>query len=66
MTNTETTMKLTGREAIAYAEANGLSLSKYADPIEDSRVGLSVEEANAVAREDASLIYVAIKRHGDL
>ena len=40
-------MKLSGHEAIEYAEANDLPLSKYADPTED-------------AREDPSLIFVEV------
>lgn len=51
-------MKLTGYEAIAYAEQNDLTLSKYADPTEDAREGLTVEEARKVASEDPTLIYI--------
>lgn len=51
-------MKLTGHDAIEFAEVNGLTLNKYSDPIEDAREGLSVEEAEEVAAEDPSLIYV--------
>jgi len=32
-------------------------VSKYADPIDDAREGLSVSEAEDIAAEDASLIY---------
>lgn len=49
---------LTGYDAIDYAEANGLTLAKYADPTEDAREGLTVAEAREIAREDPSLIYV--------
>jgi hypothetical protein len=51
-------MKLTGIEAIEYAEANGLTLNKYNDPTEDAREGLTPEEARKIAREDSGLIYV--------
>lgn len=52
--------KLTGIEAIEYAAANSMTLSKYTDPTEESREGLSVEEAREVAKEDPSLIYLEI------
>lgn len=39
------TNKLTGRAAVTYAETHGLTLSKYADPVEDARTGLTVEQA---------------------
>lgn len=53
-------MKLTGTEAIKYAEKHGLALNKYTDPTEEAREGLTVEEAQAVAKEDPSLIWIAI------
>lgn len=49
---------LRGYDAINYAEANGLTLNKYNDPIEDAREGLSVDKARKVAAEDPQLIYV--------
>lgn len=52
---------LTGRDAISYAEANGLTLSKHADPTEGTRAGLTVEEAEEVAAEDPSLIWIAVR-----
>ena len=52
-----TTTKLTGRAAISHAAASGTTLNKYADPTEGARTGLTVEEAEEVAREDASLIW---------
>jgi hypothetical protein len=53
-------MRLTGFDAISYAEREGLSLNKSADPIDDARTGLSVAEAEAVASEDAHLIWVEV------
>ena len=50
--------RLTGREAIEYAEAHGLALHKYADPIEGARDGVTVDEARDIAREDPSLIWL--------
>ena len=52
------TTRIHGLEAIDYADAHGLNLSKHADPIEDAREGLSVDEARDIAEEDSSLIYV--------
>ena len=52
------TIRLEAHAAIDHAEAHGLTLSKYADPTEGAREGLSVDEARAVAREDAGLIYL--------
>ena len=57
-----TTNTLTGREAIDYAEANGLTLNKYEDPTEEAHTGLTVDQANKIAREDASLIWIADAR----
>lgn len=54
---------ITGLDAINHAEAHGLRLSKYADPIEDAREGLTVDEAREVAAEDASLIYLQVATH---
>ena len=51
-------MKLSGYEAIEYAEEHGLLLNKYSDPIEGARKGLSTDEAREIAREDDTLIYV--------
>ena len=54
---------ITGLDAIEYAAEHGLTLSKYNDPIEDAREGLTVEEAREVAAEDPSLIYVHVATH---
>lgn len=56
-----TTTILTGREAIKAAEERGLALNKYADPVEEAREGLTVEEARQIAHEDPSLVYVVIE-----
>ena len=45
-------MKLIGLAAIDIAEANGLPLNKYNDPIEDARTGLDIAEARKVAAAD--------------
>ena len=51
------TATVTGHTAIFTADILGLRVSKYADPIEDARVGLDYADARAVAAEDPSLIY---------
>lgn len=56
-----TTTTLTGRDAIRYAEAHDLTVRKHADPIEGAREGLTVSEAEEVAREDASLIWIEVE-----
>jgi hypothetical protein len=55
MTNTTT---LTGHDAIEYAAAHGLTLSKHADPTEPALDGMTVEEARDVAAQDPSLVYL--------
>lgn len=49
---------MTGYQAIEFAERAGLTLSKYTDPTEQARTGLSPAEAREVAREDAGLIFI--------
>lgn len=53
-------MKLTGWEAIEYAEANGALLNKYADPTEDALAGVSLSEARVIAGEDAGLLWIEV------
>jgi hypothetical protein len=53
-------MKLTGFNAIAYAEREGLPLNKRADRIDEARTGLGVAEAEAIASEDPTLIWVEV------
>jgi hypothetical protein len=48
---------LHGREAIDYAEREGLTLRKHADPTEDARDGLTIDEAEGVAAIDPALIW---------
>jgi hypothetical protein len=64
--------KLTGHDAINYAEAHGLMLIKSADAIEGNRYGMSIDEAREIAEQDPSLIhcyvlgerYYKIQGHG--
>lgn len=45
-------------DLLAFASDLGLTICKYADPVEDAREGLAVDEATDIMREDPSLIYV--------
>jgi hypothetical protein len=53
-------MRLTGFEAIEYAEVEGRTLNKYGDNVDEGRIGLSVAEAEAIATEDPSLIWIEV------
>lgn len=53
-------MRLVGYEAIQYAEAHGLPLCKFNDPVEDAREDLTPDEARKIALEDARLIYIDV------
>jgi hypothetical protein len=53
-------MRLTGFAAIAFAELEGRPLHKAADRIDGARDGLTVAEAEAVAAEDPSLIWLEV------
>ncbi|MFA7295651.1 MAG: hypothetical protein WC211_00525 [Dehalococcoidia bacterium] len=57
---TTTTKRLTGKTAIEAAERLGLTLSTHTDPTAEARTGVSVDDARAIAREDASLVYVDV------
>jgi hypothetical protein len=52
--------RLHGTEAIEHARAHDLTLSKYADPIEGWRDGLTPAEAEAVSEEDPGLVYIDV------
>ena len=56
-----TMTRLTGYDAIAYAEQHGVRVCKYADPTEGAREDLSPDEAREIAAEDPSLIYLDIR-----
>ena len=53
-------MRLTGFDAIEYAEKEGLTLHKAADSIDDAAEGLTIAEAGAIADEDPDLIWLEI------
>lgn len=53
-------MRLTGFDAITFAEREGLTLNKLADSINEAATGLTVPEAEAIATEDPNLIWLEI------
>ena len=53
-------MRLTGFEAITFAEREGLTLSKFEDHVDESQDGLSVAEAEAIAVDSPELIYLDV------
>jgi len=55
-----TIMRLSGFDAIEYAEKEGLTLNKSADNIDDGASGLSIAEAEAIADERPELIWVEV------
>lgn len=55
-------MRLTGFEAIEFAEKEGLTLNKAADAIDDERSGLSIAEAEAIASDNPEQIWLVVPR----
>jgi hypothetical protein len=53
-------MRLTGFEAIEYAEKEGLKLNKHPDAITAQRIGLDIAGAEAIASEDPDLIWLDV------
>jgi hypothetical protein len=49
-------MRMTGFEAITFAEREGLTLNKLSDSVDEAATDLTVAEAEAIATEDPSLI----------
>ena len=54
-------MRLTGFAAIEFAEKQNLTLNKHPSDTDGPRTGLTVAEAEAIATEDESLIYLDVK-----
>jgi hypothetical protein len=54
------TLRLTGFDAIEYAEKQTLLLNKHPDGITGPRVGLTVAEAQAVAADDPDLVWLDV------
>jgi hypothetical protein len=53
-------MRLTGFEAIEYAEKEGLTLHKAANSIDEAAEGLTIAEAEAIADDDPELIWLDV------
>jgi hypothetical protein len=53
-------MRLTGFEAITFAEREGLTLTKLADHIDEAQEGLSIAEAEAIAVDRPEVIYLHV------
>jgi hypothetical protein len=53
-------MRLRGFAAIEYAEKEGMTLNKKADPIDQPVTGLTIAEAEAIAADDPDLIYLDV------
>ena len=53
-------MRLTGFEAIEFAEKEGLTLSKEADAVDDAVDGLTIAEAEAIAADNPEAIYLVV------
>lgn len=50
--------RVQGWSAIEAAKRIGITLNKYADPIEGERSGLSIEEAERISKVDPSLLWI--------
>lgn len=53
-------MRLTGFEAIEFAEKEGFTLNKAPDHVDQGRAGLSIPEAGAVADDHPDLIWLEV------
>jgi hypothetical protein len=53
-------MRLTGFEAIEFAEKEGYTLNKEGDSIDEPRHDLSVAEAEAIADDNPELIWLEV------
>jgi hypothetical protein len=53
-------MRLTGFDAIEFAEKEGLTLNKAADSIDEQASGLTVAEAEAIAADNPELIWLVV------
>lgn len=55
-----TTTIITGQDAIDYAEANGLTLNKYSDPVDDARTGIELDDdiISECRASDIELLWV--------
>lgn len=51
-------MRLTGFDAISFAEQEGLFLNKKADHIDGPAIGLTIADAEAIAADNPDLIWI--------
>ena len=56
--------KINGENAMRLAARDGLTLRKYADPVEAAQDEISATKAREVARIDPSLVYVEVVHQG--
>jgi hypothetical protein len=56
----EAAMRLTGFDAIEFAEKAGMTLNKAADNIDSPAIGLSIAEAEAIADDRPELIWLDV------
>ena len=54
-------MRLTGFEAIEYAERAGVTLNKAEDHIDSAAMGLSIAEAEAIADDRPEVIWIEVE-----
>lgn len=55
-------MRITGFDAISFAEREGMGLNKDADEIDGPVEGLTVAEAEAIAVDRPELIWIEVSR----
>jgi hypothetical protein len=53
-------MRLNGFNAIEFAEKQNLKLNKLSDDVDGPAEGLTIAEAEAIATDDESLIYLEV------
>jgi hypothetical protein len=53
-------MRLTGFDAIEFAEREGLTLNKAADRIDEAVTGMTIAEAEAIASDRPDLIWLDV------
>jgi len=57
--------QITGQDAIRLAERDNLTLQSFGNPIEPQGGVVSIEVGRQIAREDAGLVFVTVRHHGD-
>jgi hypothetical protein len=62
-TNMSTSYKITGSDAIRFAERDSLTIRCHNSPVSDAGI-VTPGEARQIAREDAGLVYVEVTPRG--